>query len=223
MQAKKTDRMPDALVRRLPAYYRHLGQLERDGVTEISSFKLARRMGLTDSQIRHDLNSFGGFGQRGLGYRVALLKKSIGDIMDINRTHDMVIVGAGRVGSAVAVYAGFKEAGFRVTAMFDVCHRIIGTQVGGVTVQDAKSLKEYLLANPTEIVVIATPTEKAQATLDIVSETGVRGVWNFVPISLQAPHDIVVVNVHLTDSLMSLSFRMHEVDVHAQGLPWTQK
>ncbi len=222
MQAKKTDRMPDALVRRLPAYYRQLSELEQEGLSEISSFKLAERMGLTDSQIRHDLNSFGGFGQRGLGYRVSMLKKNIGDIMDINREHAMVIVGAGRIGSAVANYPGFKEAGFAVTAMFDVNPKLIGKKIGGVEVLGAEHLQEYLKENGPDIVVIATPAAQAQQTLDHVAGAQVKGVWNFVPVTLTPPEGVVVINVHLTDSLMALSFRMHEVDVLAEGQPWTK-
>ena len=222
MQTKKPDRMPDALVRRLPAYYRQLTELEQEGVTGISSFKLAEHMGLTDSQIRHDLNSFGGFGRRGLGYPVATLKKSIGDIMDINREHPMIIIGAGRIGSAVAMYPGFKEAGFNVTALFDVSPELIGTQVGGAPVLDAQQLTEYLAQNDIEIAIIATPAAQAQQTLDTVAQAGVRGVWNFVPTPLIAPEGAVVINVHLTDSLMALSFRMHEVDVINQGLSWTE-
>ncbi len=222
MQAKKNDRMPETLVRRLPAYYRQLTELEQEGVTEISSFKLAEHMGLTDSQIRHDLNSFGGFGRRGLGYQVATLKKSIGDIMDINREHSMVIVGAGRIGSAVANYPGFKEAGFVVTALFDIDPKLIGKKIGGIPVLDAKKLQKYLAETGTDIVVIATPASEAQQTLDHVGGTKIRGVWNFVPITLTPPEGVVVINVHLTDSLMALSFRMHEMDVINEGHPWTK-
>lgn len=222
MLAKKSDRMPDALVRRLPAYYRQLGELEQEGLTEISSFKLAERMGLTDSQIRHDLNSFGGFGQRGLGYRVAALKNSIGDIMDINREHTMVIVGAGHIGSAVANYPGFREAGFVVTALFDTNPKLIGKKIGGAEVLDAKHLTEYLKDSGTDIVVIATPSAQAQETLDHIGGSNIKGVWNFVPVFLTPPEGLVVINVHLTDSLMALSFRMHEVDVINQGESWTK-
>lgn len=219
---RKYDRIPDPMSRRLPAYYRMLQELEAAGQTDISSLELARMMNLTDSQIRHDLSSFGGFGRRGLGYNVSLLKKSIGDIMDINRKHRLIVIGAGNIGRAVAMYAGFREAGFEVEALFDVDPQRIGVAIGQAQVYSMEELEQYLKNNPVDIAVLATPVSQAQKVLDILGALGVTGVWNFVPATLNAPEGTIVFNVHLADSLMALSFRMHEKVVVEKNEGWTE-
>lgn len=219
---KKSRRISDPMARRLPMYYRQLCDIEKEGAVDISSFELAKRMDLTDSQIRHDLNAFGGFGRRGLGYNVQLLKKSIGDILDINRERTMIIVGAGNIGRAVALYPGFSQSGFHVTALFDVDPEMVDRKLGNIPVYHAKELAGYLSCHAVEIAVLATPSSAAQETLDVLAAARVPGVWNFVPVTLSAPEGMIVYDVHLTDSLMVLSFRMHEQQVHRENKDWTE-
>ncbi|MHC1787345.1 MAG: redox-sensing transcriptional repressor Rex [Christensenellales bacterium] len=219
---KALERASDAMMRRLPAYYRQLTELEALGFIDLSSKDLARRMNLTDSQIRHDFNAFGGFGRRGRGYNVVMLRRSIGDILDINRPHDMIVIGAGNIGRALAQYAGFQLAGFRITAMFDVDEELVGKRLAGVKVYNISGLSSYLKKHPTDIAIICTPADTAQMHVDALVRGGVKGIWNFAAIDLTAPEGIKVSNVHLTDSLMMLTFRMHEHLVLDDKEKWVQ-
>lgn len=207
---KIPERASDAMMRRLPAYYRQLTELEGLGFIDLSSKDLARRMNLTDSQIRHDFNAFGGFGRRGRGYNVSLLRRSIGDILDINQPHDMIVIGAGNIGRGLAQYGGFQQAGFRITALFDVDEELVGKKLGGIKVYNVSSLASYLKKHPTDIAVISTPASMAQVHVDTLVAGGIKGIWNFAAVDLVAPDHVKVSNIHLTDSLMMLTFRMHE-------------
>ncbi len=209
-------RVPDAVVRRLPGYYRHLRELEAEGVQRLSSQALGERMGLTASQIRQDINCFGGFGQQGYGYHVPTLKRSIGQILGIDRSHRVVIVGAGNIGSAVARYTAFRSEGFLIAALFDVDPARAGQTVGGARVYPLAELAAYLAEHEVDILVLSTPAESAQGILDIAAAARIPGVWNFAPVDLTAPEWMEIANVHLSDSLMALSFRLHEREVHTQ-------
>ncbi len=221
---ERTERVPDAVVRRLPGYYRYLRELETEGITRLSSQALGERMGLTASQIRQDINCFGGFGQQGYGYHVPSLKLRIGQILGIDRSHQMVIVGAGNIGMAVANYPTFRGEGFTVEAMFDADPARLGKTVRGVPILSVDKLDTYLAEHRVDILVIATPGEAAQAILDRAAAAKVRAVWNFAPVDLTLPDWMVGNNVHLSDSLMALSFRMHEREVLAQETPeWTKE
>lgn len=198
----------DAVIRRLPGYYRHLRELEASGVTQISSQELGRRMQLTPSQIRQDINCFGGFGRQGYGYKVSELKDHIGEILGLDRQHSLIILGAGSIGTAVAHYPTFSREGFCTLAMFDVAEDKIGTRMNGVPVLDMTDLESYLAATPVDIAVLALPAGFAQETVDRLYAGGVRAVWNFAPIDLTYPEDMTVVNVHLSDSLQILSYRI---------------
>lgn len=220
MNINEKERASDAMMRRMPAYYRRLQELEGLGFTVISSKELARRMGLTDSQIRHDFNAFGGFGRRGRGYTVELLRKSIGDILDINRKHDMIIIGSGNMGKALAQYKGFGENGFNLAAMFDADSELVGKRFGGARVYAINGLAKYLQKHPADIAVIATPANAAQSLVEPLVQGGVKGIWNFAAVDVTAPPEIVVNNVHLTDSLMMLTFRMHEKVVLEENKSW---
>lgn len=202
----------DAVIRRLPGYYRHLRELEAAGVTQISSQELGRRMQLTPSQIRQDINCFGGFGRQGYGYKVTELKEHIGDILGMNREHRMIILGAGNIGGAVANYPAFSREGFVTTAVFDVDERKVGSEMRGLTVRHMDDLEDYLAQNPVDIAVLALPAGVAQDTIDRLYEGGVRAVWNFAPTDLNHTEDMIVVNVHLSDSLQILSYRMAHRD-----------
>lgn len=220
----RNERIPDAVVRRLPGYYRNLRELETEGTTRLSSQALGERMGLTASQIRQDINCFGGFGQQGYGYHVPTLKKSIGQILGIDKAHHMVIVGAGNIGRAVAEYPSFRNEGFVVDALFDAAESQIGQEVRGKAIRPAQELEGYLQENPVDILVIATPAAAAQQVLEAAIRAEIKAVWNFAPVDLPAPEWMEVANVHLSDSLMALSFRMHERDVRAQENPkWIEE
>lgn len=196
----------DAVIRRLPGYYRHLRELEAAGITQISSQELGRRMQLTPSQIRQDINCFGGFGRQGFGYHVGELKDHIGEILGLNRRHQVIILGAGSIGTAVAHYPTFSREGFCTLAMFDVAADKIGTRMNDVPVLDMATLESFLQENPVDIAVLALPASVAQKSIDRLYACGVRAVWNFAPTDLTHPDDMIVVNVHLSDSLQILSY-----------------
>ncbi len=198
----------DAVIRRLPGYYRHLRELEAAGVTQISSQELGKRMQLTPSQIRQDINCFGGFGRQGYGYKVSDLKMHIGEILGLNRMHRMIILGVGNIGSAVANYPTFNREGFETVAMFDVDPGKIGTRVGNVPVYPMDELENFLGDNKVDVAVLAVPVKAAQETMDRLSACHVGAVWNFAPTDLRHPDEMIVVNVHLSDSLQILSYKM---------------
>lgn len=194
------------VIRRLPKYYRYLSELEENGVKRISSKELSKLTGFTASQIRQDLNNFGGFGQQGYGYNVEDLKKELGEILGLNREYTGVIVGAGNMGQAIAKFRGFQNAGFRVQALFDRDEALIGTEIDGVIVKSIDELEEFLSGHDIEIGVICTPKNGSQTIADKLVEGGVRGIWNFAPIDLKVPEDIVIEDVHLNESLFTLSY-----------------
>lgn len=202
----------DAVIRRLPGYYRHLRELEAAGVTQISSQELGERMGLTPSQIRQDINCFGGFGRQGYGYRVSELKGHIGEILGLTKEHAVIIIGAGNIGCAVARYPSFSREGFRTIAMFDVAEERIGSALDDIPIYHMDTLEAFLKEHHVDIAVLALPKRAAQETLGRLYECGVRAIWNFAPIDLAHPEDMLVVNVHLMDSLQQLSYRMAHAD-----------
>ena len=206
-------RVSDAVVRRLPMYYRHLRDLEKAGVVRISSQELGERMNLTASQIRQDINCFGGFGQQGYGYHVSNLKERIGEILGLNHQYHVIIVGAGNIGRAVANYAGFKKEGFNIQAMFDVSPALVGIDVHGTLVQPMDKLDQWMAAHQVDIAVLAVPSAYAQETADVLVRGGVRAIWNFAPVDLNLPDGVAVNNVHLSDSLHILSYRMNEKEL----------
>ena len=203
----------EAVIRRLPGYYRHLKELEREGVTQISSQEMGKRMQLTASQIRQDINCFGGFGRQGFGYGVTALREHIGKVLGVDQEKTMVIVGAGNIGRAVALSDSFLSSGFRTTAIFDNAPSKISTAIGALTVQDIASLARYMEEQPIDICVLALPSEKAQLIADELYRLGLRAFWNFVPVDLKLPEDAVIVNVHLEEGLQILSYRMLHKDI----------
>lgn len=206
-------RVSDAVVRRLPMYYRHLRDLEKAGVVRISSQELGERMNLTASQIRQDINCFGGFGQQGYGYHVSNLKERIAEILGLRHDYHVIIVGAGNIGRAVANYAGFDKEGFHIQAMFDVSPALVGIDVHGVLVQPMEKLDIWLQSHQVDIAVLAVPRAHAQDTADRLVAGGVRAIWNFAPVDLTLPEGVAINNVHLSDSLHILSYRMNEKEL----------
>ena len=198
----------EAVIKRLPAYYRHLIELEQEGIMQISSQGLGERMGFTASQIRQDINCFGGFGRQGYGYHVTELRMHIGHIMGVDQKHRMIIVGAGNIGTAVALADSFPRNGFETVALFDSSERKIGLQIGDLTVQDAAGLQRYLSEQAVDIAVLALPVNCAQEVAELLYGYGVRGFWNFAPVDLKLPADAALVNVHLDEGLQVLSYRM---------------
>ena len=202
------DKISNAVVSRLPMYYRYLSNLEKAGYTRISSQQLSERMGLTASQVRQDINSFGGFGQQGYGYNVSGLKMCVGEILGLNRTYSMVIVGAGNIGRAISGYKAFAKMGFAVEALFDVDPELIGKKDAGCEIYAMDMLEGYLAEHQVDIGVIAVPDVAAQSACDVLVAGGVRGIWNFGPIDLVVPPNVELKSVHLLDTLLVLSYYM---------------
>lgn len=204
----------DAVIRRLPAYYRHLRELEAAGVQQISSKELGERMGLTPSQIRQDINCFGGFGRQGFGYKVTELKQHIAEILGLTNPHKMIIIGLGNMGSAIVNYPRFSREGFETVAVIDANPEKIGRTIGNLTVQPVEELEATVEALKPDIAVLSVPSRVAQETMDRLVKAGIKAVWNFAPVDLVYPQDMVVVNVHLSDTLHILSYKM----AHSQTL-----
>ncbi len=197
-----------AVIRRLPRYYRYLGELIEENVERISSNELSRRMKVTASQIRQDLNNFGGFGQQGYGYNVRYLYSEIAKILGLDSDHNMVIIGAGNLGQALANYASFEKRGFILKGMFDVNPRLKGIAIRGVEIRMMDELKEFIVDNDIDIAVLTIPKAKAKEVADLLAENGVRAIWNFAHTDLNLPENIIVENVHLSESLMRLSYNL---------------
>ena len=202
-----------AVIRRLPKYYRYLGDLLDQGITRISSKELSNRINATASQIRQDLNNFGCFGQQGYGYNVEFLYNEIKKILGLDQQHAVIIIGAGKIGGALVNYETFSRRGFQFAAMFDVNDELIGKKINGVQVFHISGLPTYLKKNKTDIAVLCMPQEAAQDVCDTVTAGGVKAVWNFTPVDLKLRDGVVVENVHLTDSLMTLSYRLNEGNI----------
>lgn len=204
----------EAVIKRLPGYYRHLRELESAGVVQISSQELGERMQLTASQIRQDINCFGGFGRQGYGYNVKELKEHIGEILGLDKKHRMIIIGAGNIGAAVAHYPTFYNEGFETIAIFDKDENRIGKMINNVVISPESELEAFLTQNEIEIAVLAVPKSDAQQILDRLISLNVHAVWNFAPTDLETPSGMIVVNVHLSDSLQILSYKMAHHEDH---------
>ena len=204
-----------AVIRRLPRYYRYLGELLENGVERISSNDLSKRMKVTASQIRQDLNNFGGFGQQGYGYNVKYLYTEIGKILGLEEDHNIIIIGAGNLGQALANYAAFENRGFILKGIFDVNPRLQGVSIRGVPIRMMDDLKAFVQNNDIDIAVLTIPKEKAIEVANMLVDNGVRAIWNFAPVDLNLPEGVAVNNVHLSDSLHILSYRMNEKELFA--------
>ena len=202
-----------AVIKRLPRYYRYLGELLENDIERISSKELSERMKVTASQIRQDFNNFGGFGQQGYGYNVEYLYHEIGKILGLTKIHNVVIIGAGNVGRAIANYQDFKKRGFHFTAIFDNNPEMFGKRIGGCIVMSMDVIEEYFKNNDVDIVALTVPKGSAPTIAAKVVAWGVKAIWNFAPTDLSLPGDVLVENVHLAESLMRLSYRIKEKDV----------
>lgn len=209
MEQRKISR---AVISRLPRYYRYLGDLLEAGVERISSSDLSKKMHVTASQIRQDLNNFGGFGQQGYGYNVKYLYTEIGKILGLDRSHNFIIIGAGNLGQALANYASFERSGFILKSLFDVNPRLEGVTIRGIPVRMVDELEDFLKNNDIEIAALTLPKSKAIEVADILVDNGVKGIWNFAHTDLSLTKDVVVENVHLSDTLMKLSYNLCQQD-----------
>ena len=199
-----------AVISRLPRYHRYLGDLLEEGVERISSNDLSKKMQVTASLIRQDLNNFGGFGQQGYGYNVKYLYTEIGKILGLDKTHNFIIIGAGNLGQALANYASFERSGFILKSLFDVNPRLEGVSIRGVQVRMMDELVDFLADNEIEIAALTIPKSKAVEVADILVENGIKAIWNFAHTDLTLPKDVVVESVHLSDSLMQLSYNINQ-------------
>lgn len=197
-----------AVIKRLPRYYRYLGDLMENDVVRISSKELSERMNVTASQIRQDLNNFGGFGQQGYGYNVASLYQEIGKILGLDSQYNIIVIGAGNIGQALANYKDFERRGFYIRAMFDVNPELIGKTFRSIEVFSMDTLKKYVEENPVDIAVITVPKDKACQIAGELVTYGVKAFWNFAPTDLHLPEGVKVKNVHLAESLMQLSYNI---------------
>ncbi len=208
---KSTNKISNAVIKRLPRYRRYLKELSKKGVEKISSKELSNLIGYTASQIRQDLNNFGGFGQQGYGYSVDGLYNEISTILGLDQEYKMVIVGAGNLGQAIAKYTRFYKSGFKICGIFDIDKKLIGTELNGIEISDYEGLVEFTEENQIDIGIICVSKHSAQEVADKLSFAGVRGIWNFAPIDLEVPNRIAVENVHLSDSIHSLAYHMNNM------------
>lgn len=199
-----------AVIRRLPKYHAYLGELLKKDQRKISSRQLSEITGFTASQIRQDLNNFGGFGQQGYGYNIEMLYNEIGKILGIDKSHSAILIGAGNLGQAIFNYTGFNSAHFSIKGIFDVNKEIIGTKMKDVEVLDINTVDKFIKENNIEIAILCIPKNNAQQMVDVLVENKIKGIWNFSSTDLEVPESVIVENVNITESLLTLSYLIKE-------------
>jgi redox-sensing transcriptional repressor len=208
MDKKRTISM--AVIRRLPKYHRYLGDLMRNDVDRISSKELGEKIGFTASQIRQDLNCFGDFGQQGYGYNVKELHAQISNILGLSKGYKIIVVGAGNIGQALANYSNFEKFGFDIDAIFDTNPKLIGIKIRDIEIRDIDTLEGYLKNNDVAIAILSVPGKVAQTIADLLAKNNIKGIMNFAPVDLNPSKDVIVENVHLIDSLLTLTCLLNE-------------
>ena len=209
MRVLKKENVSDAVIRRLPRYYRQLTELCAKGVVRISSHSLGQEMNITASQIRQDLSCFGEFGQQGYGYNVEELHTEIGHILGVDNDYHLIMIGVGNLGHALLQNFHFAQAGFTVDAAFDVSPSVTGTRVNGVPIYSMEKLDDYIRAHRVDVVVLTLPQSIAQEIADRLIDLGVRGFWNFTNVEITCGQpDVKIENIHFADSLLTLSYRI---------------
>lgn len=201
-----------AVISRLPRYFRYLGELKDDGIERISSQELSDIMKVTASQIRQDFNNFGGFGQQGYGYKVEYLYKEIGKILGLDKKHNLIIIGAGNLGQALANYMNFERRGFLFKGMFDNNPSLYGKKIREMEVKPMEELSDFVKDNNIDIAVLTIPKTSAVAVAEQLVMDGIKGIWNFAHVDLNVPKNIQVENVHLSDSLMKLTYNINRYE-----------
>ena len=205
----KKDNISDAVIRRLPRYYRQLTDLRSRGIIRISSHLLGQEMNITASQIRQDFSCFGEFGQQGYGYNVDELRSEIGHILGVDEDHHLIMIGVGNLGHALLQNFPFPQTGFAVEAAFDIAPDVVGSEIHGVPVYSMDDLEKFLGDHLVDVVVLTIPQNVAQATADRLVRLGIRGFWNFTNIELNSSRtDVIFENIHFADSLLTLSYRI---------------
>ncbi len=202
--------VPLVVIKRLPRYHRYLGELLDNKIYRVSSTELSEKMGVTASQIRQDLNYFGGFGQQGYGYNVQMLYDAITTLLGLNKGYKTVIIGAGNLGRALANYAGFSKRGFELVGIFDTNPALIGKEVSGLSIRHYDDVGEFIIKEKPDIAILAVPKMALNKIAEDMVSFGIKALWNFAHVDLDLPGDVIVENVHLSDSLMTLSYRMSE-------------
>ncbi len=197
-----------AVIRRLPRYYRYLGELKDEGVLRISSRELSELMHVTASQIRQDLNHFGGFGQQGYGYNVRNLYDEIGKILGLDKNHKLVVIGAGHLGQALSNYVNFERRGFHILGIFDKNPDLVGMKIRDVLVSPMEELESFIATNDIDIAVLTIPKTSAVDVAKTLVKSNIKAIWNFAHVDLAVPDDVIVENVHLSESLMRLSYNL---------------
>lgn len=205
-------KVPSVVIKRLPRYYRYLGEFLRQDIKRISSGMLSQKMNVTASQIRQDFNYFGGFGQQGYGYNVEYLHQEIGEILGLNERYKTIIVGAGHLGHALANHTTFAKRGFRLCGIFDVAPDIVGTQINGLVVQHIDGLSDFVRENGINIAILATPRAVTEEMATRLVDCGIQGLWNFSYVELKSDKPVAIENVHMSDSLMTLSYKIKQAD-----------
>ena len=201
------------VIKRLPRYYRFLTELENSGVDKVSSTKLAQTMSSTASQVRQDLNCFGGFGQQGYGYSVTTLRKEIGRILGLDKTHNAILLGAGNLGRAIATHLNFDSLGFKLTAIFEKDNKLIGTMLRGIEVKSDSEIDDYVRNNRVDTAFLTLPKDSVEPLIDKLYSLGIKNYWNFSHFDIAREYsDAIVENVHLGDSLMTLCYRINKSD-----------
>lgn len=197
-----------AVIKRLPRYYRYLGELADEGVQRISSRELSELMHVTASQIRQDLNHFGGFGQQGYGYNVSNLYDEIGKILGLDKNHKLVVIGAGHLGQALSNYVNFERRGFHILGIFDSNPAVIGMKIRDVSVSPMEELEDFIKSRDIDIAVLTIPKTSAVDVAKTLVKYNIKAIWNFAHVDLAVPDDVIVENVHLSESLMTLSYNL---------------
>lgn len=206
-----------AVISRLPRYFRYLGELRDEGIERISSQELSDIMKVTASQIRQDFNNFGGFGQQGYGYKVEYLYEEIGRILGLDKTHNLIIIGAGNLGQALANYMNFERRGFLFKGMFDNNPALYGKKIRDMQVRPMEEMEQFVKENNIDIAVLTIPKTGARAVAERLVHSGIRGIWNFAHVDLNVPKEIQVENVHLSDSLMKLTYNINRFEQESPG------
>lgn len=216
METNEIKGISQAVVARLPRYYRYLGELKDEGVERISSQDLSRIMKVTASQIRQDFNNFGGFGQQGYGYNVEYLYEEIAKILGLDVKHNLVLIGAGNLGQALANYVNFERRGFIMKGIFDKNEKLVGKDIRGIRVKKMDELEPFIRENEIDIAVLTIPKASAIEVADTLVKSGIKAIWNFAHVDLNVPKEVQVENVHLSDSLMKLSYNLNSYNMEQE-------
>lgn len=214
--ANKTSKVSETVIRRLPIYHRYLTEIIDKDIERISSSELSKLTGFTASQIRQDLNNFGGFGQQGYGYNAVDLRSQIDKILGMDHNYKTIVIGAGSLGSAVAKYGDFRASGFKIQALFDVNKELIGKKVDGIEILSYDGIKDYIIDNDIDVAIVTVPKQSAMDVIDLLIDTGIKGIWNFAPIDIHVKEgsDVVIENIRLNDSLLKLSYYLKESGIN---------